>query len=307
MNHLNRSTMRPSLLERAAARWDLAPHPVVPGHNEPTVPDVAPLPVEAERVPPKPAERSTQRDNVRKRHTVDRALLAEAGMLAPGGPVTPLAEEFRLVKRQVIATAKRIERTDPDAARMILVCSGQPGDGKTFCAINLALSLAAERDVEVLLVDADFPKPDILPRLGLSAGPGLLDALADPAVMVEDCVLRTDVPQLSVLPAGPRGHDDTELLSSDRARAVLEQLLAADPSRIIVFDSPPALAASPAPVLSSLVGQVVLIVRADRSSESDLREAVALLDGCEEIQLLLNAVTYRPDGQRFGTYYGEEQ
>ena len=228
-------------------------------------------------------------------------------MLVPGGPVTALAEEFRLVKRQLLTTAADIEKRDPQAARMVLVCSAQPGDGKTFCAINLALSLAAERDLQILLVDADFPKPDILDRLGIAAsGQGLLDALGDPAIDVEALVIPTDVPQLSVLPAGKRTNADTELLRSDHAQDVLERLLSADPDRIVIFDSPPALAASPAAVLASLVGQTVLVVRADRSSESDLREAVALLDGCDDIQLLLNATTYRAEGARFG-YYGQDK
>jgi protein-tyrosine kinase len=283
-----------SLLERAAARWQMAPAPEVLAEPVADVAPVAKKPMPAARIRPvDPAK-------------IDRDALAEGGMLVPGGPVTALAEEFRLVKRQLLATGADIAKRDEDAARMILLCSAQPGDGKTFCAINLALSLAAERDLNVLLVDADFNKPDILGRLGLKAERGLLDALGDASIDPETLVIATDVPQLSILPAGTRTNADTELLRSDRARAVLDALLAADPDRILLFDSPPALAASSAAVLATLVGQTVLVVRADRSSEADLREAVALLDGCAEIQLLLNATTYRAEGPRFG-YYGQEQ
>jgi len=234
---------------------------------------------------------------------VDRGMLAENGMIVPGAPVGALAEEFRLVKRQLLVTRGRIG--DPEHARTVLVCSARPGDGKTFCAINLALSLAAERDLEVLLVDADVAKPDVPRRLGLGDGPGLLDALADPAIDVETLVRRTDVPQLSVLTAGTRTTTDTELLASARTRDVLSRLLDAEPRRVVVFDSPPALAASPAGVLAMLVGQVMLVVRADRTPESDLRAAVQLLDGCEHIQLMLNAVSFVPGGQRYGAY-GQE-
>lgn len=317
---MNRNRIRASLLERAADRWQFAPAQPVPAEDGPEqgrpVTDTVPVNPSADYQPgaagvvadagPGHATAPIRRSPTRFA-AVDRDLLADTGMLVPGGAVTPLAEEFRLVKRQVLSTSRRVEKRDPDAARMMLVCSGQPGDGKTFCAINLALSLAAERDLEVLLVDADFPKPDVLDRLGISSGLGLLDALADPNVAVEDYVVRTDIPQLSVLPAGTRSHADTELLSSDRARVVLDQLLRADSTRIILFDSPPALAASPASVLAAHVGQIVLVVRADRSTETDLRESVALLDGCDEIQLLLNAVTYRPGGKRFGSYYGREE
>jgi len=242
---------------------------------------------------------------------VDRGMLAENGMIVPGAPIGALAEEFRLVKRQLLVTRERIAASDqPDTkvlskARTVLVCSARPHDGKTFCAINLALSLAAERDLNVLLVDADVAKPDVMRRLGMPDGPGLLDALADPKVDVESLVRVTDVPHLSVLPAGTRTTTDTELLASARTRTVLQRLLVADPSRIVVFDSPPALAASPAGVLAMLVGQVMLVVRADRTPESDLQAAVQLLDGCEHIQLLLNAVAFVPGGHRYG-YYGQE-
>lgn len=308
VNDQSHRAIRASLLERAADRWQLGPKPGVPPVAVPDLPPAppvsAPIAVPIAKAParkPMPPARIRPIDPAR----IDRERLVEAGMLVPGGPVTALAEEFRLVKRQLLTTAADVEKRDADAARMILVCSAQPGDGKTFCAINLALSLAAERDLQILLVDADFAKPDILDRLGLPAGQGLLDALGDPTIDVEALVIPTDVPQLSLLPAGKRTHADTELLRSDHAHDVLKRLLTADPDRIILFDSPPALAASPAAVLASLVGQTVLVVRADRSSESDLREAVALLDGCEEIQLLLNATTYRAEGARFG-YYGQD-
>jgi exopolysaccharide/PEP-CTERM locus tyrosine autokinase len=238
---------------------------------------------------------------------IDRGMLAERGMIVPGAPVGPLAEEFRLIKRQLLITRERIGDSDtPDKARSVLVCSAKPGDGKTFCAINLALSVAAERDTEVLLIDADFAKPDVLRQLGLSDTPGLLDALADPALDPESLVIATDVPHLSILPAGGKTSQDTELLASARTRAVIARLLAANPRRLLIFDSPPALAASPAAVLAMLVGQVMLVVRADRTPENELREAVSLLDGCEHIALVLNAVAFVPGGARFGTYYGQE-
>ena len=238
---------------------------------------------------------------------IDRGRLAEAGMIVPGAPIGPLAEEFRLVKRQLFVTRRRLEQGgERDKSRTLLVCSARPGDGKTFCAINLALSMAAERDTEVLLVDADVAKPDVCRRLGLPAGPGLLDALYDASIDPEALVVRTDVPHLSVLSSGEKTAMDTELLASARTRDVVARLLAADPRRIVIFDSPPALAASPAAVLAMLVGQVMLVVRADRTPESEVSAAVALLDGCEHIGLVLNAVSFVPDRHRFGSYYGQE-
>ena len=242
---------------------------------------------------------------------IDRLMLARKGMIVPGAPIGPLAEEFRLIKRQLLVTRERIAATGDEArARTMLICSARPQDGKTFCAINLALSMAAERDTEVLLVDADFAKPDVMNQLGLDDGPkgglGLLDALADDHLDPEALVITTDVPHLSVLPVGTQSTSDTELLASARTRAVIARLLAANPRRIVLFDSPPVLAASPASVLAMLVGQVMMVVRADRTPESELAAAVGLLDACEHIALVLNAVSFVPGTARFGSYYGQE-
>jgi len=300
---------RGSLLERAAEQYHFGVSaPELQPAPRPVPQAAAPVFVEAPVEGPVlrrgfAAEEAPRRESGRRSAPIDRAALAKLGMLVPGGPVTPLAEEFRLVKRQLLLTARAVAGADAQRARMILVCSAQPDEGKTFCAINLAISMAAEKDAEILLVDADFAKPDVLERLGLPQGPGLLDALSG-AVNVEDCIIDTDVPQLCVLPAGAKSDTDTEMLASDRARQILDGLAAANPRRIVIFDSPPALAASPAAVLALHAGQVLLVVRADRTSESELREATAMLDGCEHIQLLLNAVSFQPGGRRFG-YYGE--
>ena len=303
-----------SLLERAGAVYDFgaemrARRGAIDAVAEAPV-DVAPDAPTLAAIPPEFLSNASDDDPVFPDRDpavalIDRGMLAEQGMIVPGAPVGALAEEFRLAKRQLLVTQARVAAADPAKARTVLVCSARPHDGKTFCAINLALSLAAERDLEVLLVDADVAKPDVLGRLGLPQGPGLLDALADPAVDVETLVMRTDVSGLSVLPAGARTSSDTELLASARTRAVIQRLLDADPRRIVIFDSPPALAASPAGVLAMLVGQVLLVVRADRTAESDLAAAVQLLDGCEHMALLLNAVAFVPGGQRYG-YYGQE-
>jgi protein-tyrosine kinase len=300
MNDQTPRALTGSLLERAAATWDFMPARVaVPEPAPAQEPIASELPV-LELTDPLPPAFPV----VRHRLAIDRALLAGQGMIVPGAAVTPLAEEFRLVKRQLLLTAATV--ADAAKARAILVCSAKPNDGKTFCAINLALSLAAEPDREIVLVDADFAKPDVLATLGTEArGPGLLDAIRNAAIGAEELIVDTDVPQLSLLPAGTRSHSDTELLGSARAAQVLRDLSAANPRRILVFDSPPALAASPAAVLASHVGQVMLVVRADVTSESDLREAVALLDGCDQVQLVLNAVAFQPGGRRFGSYYGQ--
>lgn len=239
-------------------------------------------------------------------HPIDRARLIEAGFILPDSPIGTLAEEFRLVKRQLLLRAGASDDAPSPKDRMILVCSAQPNEGKTFCSVNLALSLASERDNEVLLVDADVAKPEVLSVLGLTGTAGLIDAIADPDADVEDFILRTDVPKLSVLPAGNAVNNDTELLSSARAAKLIAGLATANERRIVIIDSAPALAASPAGVLAHRVGRVLMVVRADRTSEAELREAIALLDGCPDISLLLNAVSFFGTNRTYGSYYGQD-
>jgi len=234
---------------------------------------------------------------------VNRSGLIEQGFVMPDAAITALAEEFRIVKRTLLLNA--VGPTALPKGRRILVCSAQANEGKTFCAVNLALSMANERDIEVLLVDGDFAKPTVLSTLGIEGPVGLMDALGDPSIDVETLVIKTDVGNLSVLPSGKYTNEATELIAADRTRVILDRL-AARPNRIVVFDSPPALAASPASVLAYHVGQVLLVVRADKTGEAELRDAVLLLGGCEEIQLLLNGARFAPNARRFGSYYGYE-
>nr|WP_166176282.1 AAA family ATPase [Altererythrobacter segetis] len=236
---------------------------------------------------------------------IDRARLAEQSLIQPEGKITALLEEFRIVKRQLLLSARAARRAGSGVrAQRVLVCSPLPGEGKTFCATNLALAIAAEKDSEVLLVDADFAKPSILSTLGLPAGRGLMDALADATIRVEECVIATDVPGLFVLPAGSTTNSDSEYLASARTAEVLDRLTQGAPNRMVIFDSPPALAASPAAELAKHVGQALVVARADMTGQSALEDALSLLSSCPDIKLLLNAVHFSPSGRRFGTYYG---
>ncbi|ABD26771.1 putative exopolysaccharide biosynthesis protein [Novosphingobium aromaticivorans DSM 12444] len=290
----------PSLIERASGSFDFR------ALIRPVVADLPPAPAPRIAAAPSPVAGSEALPQVRPfggpRHPIDRAHLREQCLIEPESAVTGLLEEFRIVKRQLLRTAA--ETRGKGHGERILVASAHPGEGKTFCAVNLALSMAAEKDTEVLLVDADFAKPSVLSTLGLPGGPGLMDALADPGIAVEDCVIGTDIAGLYVLPAGNVTGSDTEYLASSRTEAVLARLTANAPNRIVIFDSPPVLAASPATVLANHVGQTVMVVRADVTGEAALRDAVGLLSACEDIKLLLNGTRFSTTGRRFGTYYG---
>ena len=239
-----------------------------------------------------------------KRITIEPALLREAGLIVPEEPVTGLLEEFRIVKRELLADARSV---NDDKARRILVCSPHPGEGKTYCATNLALALAAERDVEVVLVDADVINPSIARRLGLEPAPGLMDALADSKLRPEELVSPTDIEGLFVMQSGTSSASDAEYLTSARTGEVLDRLTRGAPNRFVIFDTPPALAASPAAELAAHVGQALLIVRADETSRAALEDARQLLSACPDIKLLLNAAQFSPSGRHFGNYGEREE
>ena len=230
---------------------------------------------------------------------VDREALRDAGLIVPEEPVTGLLEEFRIVKRELLADARASRDI---SARRILVCSPHSGEGKTFCASNLAIALAAERDIEVLLVDADMLKPSITDCFGIEDGPGFMDALADRSIRPEELAVQTDIEGLFIMPAGQSTTRNSEYLASARTGEILDRLTRGAPNRFVIFDTPPALAASPAAELAAHVGQAVLVVRADETSRAALEDAQQLLSACPDIKLLLNAAQFSPSGRRFGGY-----
>jgi len=235
---------------------------------------------------------------------VDRSALREAGLIVPEDPVTGLLEEFRIVKRELLSDARASGNA---RARRILVCSPHSGEGKTFCAANLAIALAAERDVEVLLIDADVLKPSVTRRFDLEGGPGIMDAIADTSVRPESLAIRTDIEGLFIMPAGTSSARDAEYLASARTGDVLDRLTRGAANRYLIFDTPPALAASPAAELAGHVGQAMLVVRADQTGRAALEDAQQLLSACPDIKLLLNAVQFSPSGRRFGDYGEQEE
>lgn len=304
-----------SLIERASEMYDFRKSL---GQGTPDLPDAlpvaepaapvaeptnsAPAPVPASAPAPRPIARAYSSLPVA---AIDRDRLREAAFIVPDGPVTSISEEFRIVKRRLLASIQAEANAGLGAAaQRILICSAQPNEGKTYSAINLALSIATEQDHDVLLVDADFAKPSILSSLGIEGKRGLMDALANPNVAVEECIIPTDIRGLSILPAGRQTNTDSEYLASARTTEVLARLTEGHPGRIVIFDSPPLLAASPAATLAQHVGHALVIVRADVTSERALRDALGLISGCNQIQLLLNGVKFSPTGRSFGSYYG---
>lgn len=238
-----------------------------------------------------------------RRVEIDLDHLRRNGFLVPDDPPTRLAEEFRVVKRQLLRKAFASGSEAVRNGNLLLVTSTQPAEGKTFCAINLALSIASERDLTVLLVDADVARPQLMEALHVDADKGLIDAIVDDSISLSDCMMRTNIENLSLLPAGRPHPAATELLSSDRMGKMVEELAQRYSDRIIIFDSSPVLASSAPGVLAQHVGQAMFVVEADRTRETQVMEALSLISECKNINLLLNKTRFMGGKVRFGSYY----
>ena len=241
--------------------------------------------------------------------SVDYTRLQAAGMLTPYDTKGHLADEYRAIKRPLLKNAFGKGIVEIPHGNLIMVTSAMPGEGKSFTAINLAMSMAMEMDRTVLLVEADVPKPSICEYLGVSEPrQGLVDYLAKPGLALQDLLLKTNVPKLTLFPAGERHSTSAELLNSQNMRDLMDELSNRYPDRVVIFDSPPLLLTSEAVTLSGLVGQVVIVVEAGKTPQSVVKEALALLDPDQTIGVVLNKNTVASGYGYYGTYgYGAEQ
>lgn len=241
---------------------------------------------------------------------IDRVALGAAGLLAPEDQAEVLARQYRAIKRSLIAEAFSPHEPGTTPPRLIAMASALPGDGKTFTVLNLALSMALERDCNTLLVDADFARPQLSRSLGLEREEGLLDLLRTPGRSIESVILSTNIPRLNVLPAGHWSEAASELLASERMREVVAALAAREKRCVVLFDSPPVLVTSEARVLAALAGQVLIVVKAGVTPQQAVKDTVELVSGSNHrVSMMLNRVeTSGPLNYiyRYGYGYGHE-
>lgn len=316
MSIIEQATRRLEELKRAGIEvpnWDSGGPAEPPPHAPAGTPKAAPT-ASATRAAPQrygaapPQAGTTALVQVGQRQSrsvqVDLAQLAEAGYLVPGSPRSTLADEFRGIKQPVLKNA----RPDADApirlGNLIMVTSALPGEGKTFCALNLALSIASEVDSSVLLVDADVVRPAILARLGLNQADtpykGLLDLLTDASLDLSEVILKTNVPKLSVLPAGTPRPNSTELLASNSMELLLADISSRYADRIVIFDAPPLLATTESRVLAARMGQILMVVNEASTSRTDITQAFATVQACPIVMSMLNRSSNSFDQKQYG-------
>ena len=246
-------------------------------------------------------ESTTRKNQCQVHLNVER--LVKAGMtIASDGSVT-IDNAFRRIKRPVLANAFGKESELVENGNLVMVTSSLPGEGKTYNSINIAMSIAIEMDRTVLLVDADLPKSSTTRWFGLENEPGLTEVLTGRAELNE-VIVSTDLRDFKILPSGKKHAHTTELLSSDKMLNVLTELANRYPDRLIMFDSPPLLATSEAQVLAGLMGQILLVVEADRTLKHVVQEAVNMLDREKAIGVILNKTQQSGGSDYYGDSYG---
>jgi exopolysaccharide/PEP-CTERM locus tyrosine autokinase len=286
-----------SIIEKAASRIDRnRSHaaPATPGTGIATpggaTPELAALaapgadlraPVVAHAAP-QPARTSTRKVDL------DLVRMREQGLVTAAAGRTTLLEDFRIIKRPLLKRAFAARAAQDKPGNLIMVTSSLPGEGKTYCAINLAMSIAMELDHTVLLVDADVARPSVLRTLGLPSQRGLMDVLLDDKLDLADVMLRTNVDTFSILPAGTSNAHATELLASSAMSSLVIEIANRYPDRIVIFDSPPLLLTSEARVLASHMGQIAVVVEAQTTTQHAVKEALKQLEGLSNVSLIYN-------------------
>jgi protein-tyrosine kinase len=231
---------------------------------------------------------------------IDPVRLRALGLMPPEEGAVRMADEYRRIKRPLLAGAFAKGAGRLPQGNLLMVGSSLPGEGKTFTSLNLALSIVQELDYTVLLVDADVAKPHISRVLELDDKPGLIDVLVDDLLDLQDVLISTDIEGLKILPAGPVHRQSTELLASERMAMLIADMSERYADRVLVFDTPPLLATTEAQVMSSLMGQVLLVVRAGITPQQAVLQSLETLGPRAGVNIVLNQVR----GAWSDDYYG---
>jgi len=297
-----------SIVEKAMEKLERAGDAPAAERTEPAS-TVTPITVRArgveparEETPPRHAPPRRGLGSVAPVIHLDPARLRSLGLMPPEDSAGRIADEYRRIKRPLLAGAFGKGAARLPHGNLIMVGSSVPGEGKTFTSLNLALSIVQELDYTVLLVDADVAKPHISRVLELDDKPGLIDVLVDDSLDLQDVLVNTDIEGLKILPAGPVHRQSTELLASERMAMLIADMSERYADRVLVFDTPPLLATTEAQVMSSLMGQVLLVVRAGITPQQAVLQSLETLGPRAGVNIVLNQVRGAWSDEYYGYY-----
>ena len=246
--------------------------------------------------------------NTKKFFNIDLERLEAAGFVSLENSRTLISEEYREIKRKLLQNAFGPLAFTIANSNIIMVSSARPSEGKTFNATNLAISIAAEQDKTVLLVDADVLKPNVMRTLGLENQNGLMEYLLGKVDDLGDVIYHTNIPKLRIIPAGQSHHLSTELLASTVMKDTVKEFSTRYPDRVVIIDTPPLIGINESVILANLAGQAVIVVEEGRTKLNDIKTAVERLNPDMSIGFVVNKSTnFSEKGGYYGyQYYGHE-
>ena len=261
--------------------------------------DTQPVPQEQNKIAVNPDEKAP--------YILDLDSLEEKGHVSIRSRRSQINEEYREIKRKLLANAFGAISSTLHNSNIIMVTSGRPSEGKTFTASNLALSIAAEQDKTVLLVDADVLKPNVLNTLQLEKRPGFMEYLTGDVDDVADVIYPTNIDKLKIIPAGKSHHLSTELLASQKMHETVDEFANRYADRVVIFDTPPLIGINESAILANFAGQAVVVTEEGKSKIADVRHAVERLNPDMAIGFVVNkSVNNDADGTGYyGYYYAE--
>ena len=246
-----------------------------------------------------------------KSFELDFDALRAQGLYTPEDTASRPAHELRAIKRRLLRQIGFLRETGERQAfrqktrqrNLLLVTSSRAGEGKSFTALNLALSLALEDGIETLLVDGDIHRPKVASRLGLEESAGLTDLIAAQSVDANAYCYRAAQGPLTVLPEGQAVDRPADLFATQACQSLMGALSSASRDRLVIIDAPPVLAAAEAVLLAKHVDEVLFVVEAGRTLQQSIAASIdELLDVNQNISLVLNRCLLAGGGSAYDAY-----
>jgi protein-tyrosine kinase len=235
---------------------------------------------------------------------IDFDMLEQKGFVSTNTERRLINEEYRAIKRKLLDNAFGPLSKSLKNSNIIMVTSSRPGEGKTFTAINLALSIALEQDKTVLLVDADVLRPNVMKTLELENKQGLMEYLLGEKENISEVMCRTSLDNLRIISAGKSHHLSTELLASQRMFDAVEEFANRYTDRVVIVDTPPMLGINETTILANLAGQAIVVTEEAKTKLVDIQNAVKQLNPDMAIGFIVNKSEQNTtDSASYGYYY----
>jgi len=233
---------------------------------------------------------------------LDMAALEKSGLVVGHKVRTRISEEFRITVGHLLRSMQANYSPGRGAPNVIMITSARPGEGKSFSSLNLAGSIAQHTQRDVLLMDVDAKQRSISSQLGLTDRPGLLDLSNNSSLRIEDVIIKTSIPHLSLMPVGSGQSGGLDITQTRPVTTLVERIARRFPNSVVLLDAPPCLSTSDPSTLAPFVGQIVLVVEAERTQRNEVIAALDLIKSCPSVTLMLNKIKLTTS-YTFGAYH----